>query len=176
VASTFLTRITHPVLLLRAEHDAVVPTFPAGPIVCALDGSSFAEAMLPHARAFAEATGLPLHYVGVSVPHAVPMAPFGVDTLLVDETALHADMGGRREYLARLAAVAPAGTTYTALEDMSVASALVAESTRRNAGAVAIATHGRGGFARFVLGSTTDELIRHPHVPVLTYRPHAAGH
>ncbi|MBY0488364.1 MAG: universal stress protein [Gemmatimonadaceae bacterium] len=176
VATTFLTRITRPVLLLRAEHDAVVPAFPAGPIVCALDGSSFAEAMLPHARAFAEATGLPLHFVGVSVPHAVPMAPFGTDTLLVDDTALQAERGGRQEYLARLAANAPVGTTSAALDDMSVSSALLGEATRLHAGAIAIATHGRGGFARFMLGSTTDELIRHTHVPVLAYRPHAAGH
>jgi nucleotide-binding universal stress UspA family protein len=176
VATTFLTRITHPVLVLRAEHDTVVPPFPSGPIVCALDGSPFAEAMLPHARAFAEATGLPLHFVGVSVPHAVPMAPFGTETLIVDDTALHAEQDGRRTYLARQANAAPAGTSYAALEDMSVTSALLAEATRLHAGAVAIATHGRRGLARLMLGSTTDELIRHTHVPVLAYRPHAAGH
>lgn len=176
VATSFLNRITHPVLLLRAEHDEVVPIFPTGPIVCALDGSPFAEAMLPHARAFAEATGLPMHLVGVTVPHAVPMAPFGAETLLIDDTALKAEMDGRREYLARMAAASLPGTTFLALEDMSVMSALLSEVTRLNAGAVAIATHGRSGFSRFMLGSTTDELIRHTTVPVLAYRPHAAGH
>ncbi len=176
VATAFLTRITHPVLLLRAETDGEVPAFPDGPVLCALDGTQFAEAMLPYAKAFAEASGLPLHLVGVSVPHAVPMAPFGAETLLVDDTAVRAEMGGRRDYLARIAGECPSGTTFAALEDMSVSHALLDEGKRMNAGAVAIATHGRSGFARFMLGSTTDEVMRHAHIPVLAYRPHTAGH
>jgi nucleotide-binding universal stress UspA family protein len=176
VATAFLTRITHPVLLLRAEDQGRAPAVPNGPVVCALDGSPFAEAMLPHARAFAEATALPLHFVGVSIPHAVPMAPFGAETLMVDEPSLHAEIDGRRDYLSRRAAEAPAGTTFAALEDMSVTRALLSEAERLHAGAIAIATHGRSGFARFMLGSTTDELMRHAHVPVLAYRPHGAGH
>lgn len=176
VATAFLNRITHPVLLLRAEKDGEMPVFPNGPVLCALDGSQFAEAMLPYAKAFAQAAALPLHLVGVSVPHAVPMAPFGAETLLVDESAVRAEMGGRRDYLARIAGECPDGTTYAALEDMSVSQALLDEGKRVHAGAVAIATHGRSGFARFMLGSTTDEVIRHAHIPVLAYRPHAAGH
>jgi nucleotide-binding universal stress UspA family protein len=38
-------------------------------------------------------------------------------------------------------------------------------------GAIAMATHGRGGVKRFVLGSVADEVIRHAHVPMLVYRP-----
>lgn len=174
VTTALLTRITHPVLLLRAEREDLVPALPTGPLLCALDGSGFAEAVLPHAKAFAEAAGLSLHLVGVSVPHAVPMAPFGTESLLMDDTALRAETSGRQEYLARQAAACAPGTTFAALEDMSVSRALLEEATRRNAGAVAIATHGRGGLARLMLGSTTDELIRHAHLPVLAYRPHAA--
>jgi nucleotide-binding universal stress UspA family protein len=55
--------------------------------------------------------------------------------------------------------------------DMSVASAIREESARTNAGAVAIATHGRGGVPRFVLGSVADEVIRHASTPVLVFRP-----
>jgi nucleotide-binding universal stress UspA family protein len=175
VAAAMMSRITQPLLLLRAESDDVTAVVPAGPIICALDGSPFAEAMLPHARTFADAMQLPLHLVGVSVPHAVPMAPFGAETLLIDDTSLSAELTGRRDYLARTAATCPEGTTFAAVEDMSVSRALLEEGARVNAGAIAVATHGRGGFSRFVLGSTTDELVRHSHLPVLAYRPHAAG-
>lgn len=176
VASTLLTRCTTPVLLLRPESDTQVPPLGTGPVLCALDGSPFAEAVLPHARQCANALGRALHLVGVSVPHAVPMAPFGTETLLMDDEALTAELRGRREYLARQAPPPPPATTVTALEDMSVSRALLAEADRVDAAVVAIATHGRSGFARLMLGSTTDELIRHSHRPVLAYRPHTAGH
>ena len=54
---------------------------------------------------------------------------------------------------------------------MSVASAICEESTRTAAGALAMATHGRGGVQRFVLGSVADEVIRHASTPVLVFRP-----
>ena len=37
---------------------------------------------------------------------------------------------------------------------------------------IVIATHGRTGFRRFVLGSIADEVLRNAHVPVLCF-PHA---
>jgi Universal stress protein UspA and related nucleotide-binding proteins len=36
---------------------------------------------------------------------------------------------------------------------------------------VALATHGRGGLRRLVLGSVADKLVRGADVPVLVYRP-----
>ena len=54
---------------------------------------------------------------------------------------------------------------------MSVSRAIVDEATRVSAGALAMATHGRGGLKRMVLGSVADEVIRHSHTPVLVYRP-----
>ncbi|MGH7499921.1 MAG: universal stress protein, partial [Gemmatimonadales bacterium] len=36
---------------------------------------------------------------------------------------------------------------------------------------IAIATHGRGGLRRLMLGSVADKLIRAAHVPVLVVRP-----
>jgi nucleotide-binding universal stress UspA family protein len=172
VATAFLTRSTSPVLLLRADPEAPAAELPIGPIICALDGSSFAESVLPHARTYAAALDLPLHLVGVCVPHAIPMAPFGAETLLMDETALITEMSGRKAYLARMASSCADGTTYAATEDMSVSRALQAEAARIHAGAIAIATHGRAGIARMMLGSTTDELIRQATRPTLAYRPH----
>jgi nucleotide-binding universal stress UspA family protein len=36
---------------------------------------------------------------------------------------------------------------------------------------VALATHGRGGLRRLILGSVADKLVRGADVPVLVYRP-----
>ncbi len=38
---------------------------------------------------------------------------------------------------------------------------------------VAVATHGRGGIPRIVLGSVADKVVRGGHAPVLVVRPHS---
>jgi nucleotide-binding universal stress UspA family protein len=40
---------------------------------------------------------------------------------------------------------------------------------------IAMATHGRSGIARILLGSTTEKVVRHSHAPVLTIRPEKMG-
>jgi nucleotide-binding universal stress UspA family protein len=54
---------------------------------------------------------------------------------------------------------------------MSAAQGILDAATAKPCGAIALATHGRSGFKRFMLGSVTDEVIRHAHVPVLVVRP-----
>jgi nucleotide-binding universal stress UspA family protein len=34
-----------------------------------------------------------------------------------------------------------------------------------------MATHGRGGLKRLVLGSVADEVVKHAETPVLVFRP-----
>jgi nucleotide-binding universal stress UspA family protein len=34
-----------------------------------------------------------------------------------------------------------------------------------------MATHGRAGLTRAILGSTADKVVRGVHVPILLYRP-----
>src|SRR5687767_5227626 len=58
-----------------------------------------------------------------------------------------------------------------AVEDGPVADALAGYSRRNDVELIVISSHGRGGFARFSLGSVTDSLIRHTTVPVLVVKP-----
>lgn len=178
VATAFLTRCTVPMLLVRgagSAHAEGEPPLPSGSLYCTLDGSPFAEAVLPHARTFAEATGMSLHLVAITVPHAISMAPFGTEALLADDSALSAEEHVREEYLQRIAATCPAGTTVQAITDMSVARGILDASAADRCGALAMATHGRGGFKRLVLGSVADEVIRHAHKPILVVRPPAGA-
>lgn len=171
VAADYLTRATEPVLMVRGAGSDAVPELPTGPLLCPLDGSPFAETILPHARQFAEAAGMTMALTAVSVPRAMPMAPFGAEALLADTGALEAQEEGREGYLRRIAATLPAGTTANAVTDMAVGRALNEEAARLNAGAIALSTHGRGGIKRFLFGSVADELLRHATVPLLVYRP-----
>lgn len=172
IATAFLTRATMPVLLVPGTESYNAGGLPSGTLLCPLDGSPFAAAMLPHARAFAESFGMTMHLIGVSLPHAIPMAPFGVEALLADTQVLEAEEAAREEYLERTASGCPTGTTWSAVTDMSVAHAIHDAAASMHAGAIAMATHGRGGFKRLVLGSVTDEVLRGSTVPVLVYRQH----
>jgi nucleotide-binding universal stress UspA family protein len=171
VAGAYLTRATAPVYLVRGAGSDAAPVLPTGTLLCSLDGSPFAEAILPHAKRFAEATGMTMALFSVAIPHGMPMAPFGAEALLADDSAIALEEAGRGEYLTRISKQCPPGTTVHAVSDMSVSRAIIDEATRLSAGTLAIATHGRGGFKRFVLGSVADEVIRHTHTPVLVYRP-----
>lgn len=176
VASALLTRASVPMLLIRgagSEAPDADGVLPSGALLCSVDGSAFAEAILPPASSFAAVTGMPLHLVAVTVPHAISMAPFGTEALLADSSELENEEHARVDYLQRLAATCPAGTTVHAITDMSAARGILDAADEQQCGAIAIATHGRGGFKRLVLGSVADEVIRHAHVPVLVYRPPA---
>lgn len=177
VASALLTRATVPVLLVRgagSDEATSTPALPTGALLCALDGSAFAEAIVSYASTFADATGMTLHLVAVTVPHSVSLAPFGTEALLADPEALEAESRAREAYLHRIAATCPAGTTVRTVTDMSAAQGILEAATDTPCGAIALATHGRSGVKRFVLGSVADEVIRHAHVPVLVVRPTAS--
>ncbi|MCS6849086.1 MAG: universal stress protein [Anaerolineae bacterium] len=52
--------------------------------------------------------------------------------------------------------------------------AILDVAAEEGADLIAMATHGRGGISRFLLGSVADRVVRHAHAPVLLVRP--AGH
>ncbi|NJD19520.1 MAG: universal stress protein [Gemmatimonadetes bacterium] len=48
---------------------------------------------------------------------------------------------------------------------------LLTEVAEAHCDLVAMATHGRAGLTRAILGSTADKVVRGVHVPILLYRP-----
>jgi multidrug resistance efflux pump len=53
----------------------------------------------------------------------------------------------------------------------SAATAILDVARSRSIDLIAIATHGRGGLKRLLLGSVTDKIVRGTSTPVLIYRP-----
>ena len=175
VTASYLSRSTTPVLLVHGAGDetdgTTPPTLPTRTLLCPLDGSPFAEHILPHAAAFADACGMTLELFSVTTPHAVAMAPFATEALLADPSDIIQEEHDRLDYLVRIAAEWAPGTVPYAVTDMAVGRAILEEAARCGAGAIAMATHGRSGLARVVLGSVADEVIRHTSLPMLLYRP-----
>ena len=173
VAGSYITRTHTPTLLVRIQDDqhADVNVRRSGTLLCPLDGSEFAETILPHAIQFAESYGLRMELFSVTTPTALPMAPFGTEVLLSDPRDLDTMEHNRDDYLTRTAATCPAGTTTHVLTDVDVGRAIIEYARDEQPAAIALSTHGRGGLMRIMLGSVADEVIRGAPVPVLVYKP-----
>ena len=59
------------------------------------------------------------------------------------------------------------------LEAADVPRAIVEFAHQQKADYIAMATHGRSGLRRLLLGSVAEQVVRHAHVPVLLYPPPA---
>ena len=63
--------------------------------------------------------------------------------------------------------------TTVVIDAVDVANAIVAHAAEQKMDFIAMATHGRSGLRRLLLGSVAELVIRHSHVPVIVYPPSA---
>lgn len=137
-----------------------------------LDGSSAAESILPLVRLLALGLGQPVELLMV-IPPLGDLHPAQSD-LDTELTMIHEQ---RHEYAATYldglrARFEAAGVwASTVVATGVVAPTIVATAKQQQAGAVVMATHGRGGAIRWVLGSVADKVVRLSPVPVLLRRP-----
>lgn len=59
------------------------------------------------------------------------------------------------------------------LEAADIPRAIVEFAHKERADYIAMATHGRSGLRRLLLGSIAEQVVRHAHVPILLYPPTA---
>lgn len=141
-------------------------------IVLALDGSPVAERAMPYAEALAKLLGAPLHLVRVIDP-LHPGSPLG-NLLALDAMALELWLEGERvaarEYLERLQGDLQKRQLPVTVEclDGPTVDALLASTQPGDL--LVMATHGRGGAARWFLGSTAEAVIRRTTVPMFLVR------
>jgi nucleotide-binding universal stress UspA family protein len=154
-----------PVLLLPG--DMVVPERPR--ILITLDGSHFSEEVLDPALEFGRATNARLSLLEVVTRHG------GLVGLLRpgDRSAESAE-----RFLREVRSRIPDefGPVDVRVVEMGNAPAGIArEANREDIDVVAMATHGRGGLRRFILGSVAESVVGSCRVPVLLYRPLGSG-
>jgi nucleotide-binding universal stress UspA family protein len=145
------------------------------------DGSAFAEKVLPHATELARRYNAELHLLEV-IPIQTPalLAPeltVEAEPDLAIEAMEEAQEALRDAGRARLAGV----SAQLAAQNVSVVWAVVdgdpvqeilAYVSRHDIDVVAMASHGRTGLARAILGSVTDALLRKGNKPVLVVPVH----
>jgi nucleotide-binding universal stress UspA family protein len=132
-------------------------------ILVPLDGSAFGERAIPFAAAIVERTGCAMSLVHVRLP--VPFAPEGVDAKTFEGTS--------EQYLAGVESRLAQTATYEFTAELihgRVEEALADRIETSEADLVVMATHGRGPFSRFWLGSVAEAIIRRVTCPVLLVR------
>ena len=144
-------------------------------ILIATDGSELAGKGLAHGLTLAAALRVPLQVVTVTEPW---MPAFDDALALSADPAMQAQY---REGCSRSAqrilqdAAAQAAGAGVACETLHVAEgypseALVKAATEHGAGLLVMASHGRRGLGRVLLGSQTQAVLAHSTVPVLVVR------
>lgn len=143
-------------------------------IMVPLDGSAPAETALPAAVALAHATGRSLLLLGVAVPPTRLSGLGWPQAALVEPVSWWPlELADYEGYLAGVAArLQPSGLPVEILlRQGDPATEILAEVADNPAlHTIAMATHGRSGVARTVLGSVAERIIQAAPVPVLLVR------
>jgi nucleotide-binding universal stress UspA family protein len=145
-------------------------------IMVPLDGSAFSGAALPPARQLAlewDAKLLLVQVVPLPVPYATPFYAASIPTAQLNAEVAHA-----REYLEQIAHGLPVETKIDVLTGAPIADVLVDAVTNHKVTDIVIASHGRTGLTRVLLGSVADSLLQHVRCPILVVPSfvHAMAH
>jgi nucleotide-binding universal stress UspA family protein len=170
VADEVIRNSRVPVLVIRGEVTSPMVELPTT-IMVPLDGSELSGAILPHVKPIAHTLGSQLVLFWQVDWQPETLATQG-PSIPLDALAAggHADMAA---YLERTAADLNAAGIAT---DVRVWFGNQPESIARFAeqerfGLIAMSTHGRHGFGRWLRGSVTDHILAHTTIPLLTVRP-----
>ncbi len=171
VADHVLRHARVPVLLVSAGCTRVWDVVPGQPVLVPLDGSELAEAALFPAIQLAQVLATGLVLVQAVEPPLYP-APDLYSAADFDPAPL---LAAARDYLEHVAAgLREQGyDVATQAEVGRTFSVITAAARERGASVIAMATHGRTGLARVVLGSVATAVLQHTEVPLLLIRPPA---
>lgn len=142
-------------------------------LVC-LDGSDFAEQIIPYATIEAK-----LHQSDIVLLRALSTAGIIVDTASVGyvssaiDDQLREDEAIARRYLEDMAEPLRADGFEVACIVIPgpPGEAIVEYACREQISLIVMVTHGRGGLGRLMLGSITDHVVKRSGLPILLIKP-----
>jgi nucleotide-binding universal stress UspA family protein len=144
-------------------------------ILCPVDLSELSRHALDHARAIAGWYGARITVLHVYGPQEIPA--FTTDVPATATLPVPIDPLDLQEQVRRFCDGGPANAIGLDIlvEEGSPAKVIVRAAKDIEADLLVLATHGRSGFDRFVLGSVTEKVLRTTPVPVLTVPPPATS-
>ena len=180
VARAVLAHSPVPVLLLRSwqSGEEAPPSSPPR-LVVPLDGSRLGEAALPTALALVRALGGEIVLLQVVTRPGYTWSAAEGMLLAGGELALDLLVNEASAYLGRvrdrLCRAEPLVRVRAEVRLGSAAATIAAAGREHGAALMVMASHGRGGVGRFLLGSVADGVLRQGVVPLVLVRPALAG-
>ena len=173
VAEKVLRGSANPLVLVRAKEEAKTSgEAPFKSIIVPLDGSELAESVIPLAATMAKK--LDLEVVLFRAYHMPYNAYGGDDGYMVNyDELIDSVRDEAKEYLdKKVAEVTKLGVAkVSALSKEGFAGdEIIALGHKTPDGLIAMCSHGRSGVKRWVLGSVTENVVRHSDAPVLVVR------
>lgn len=143
-------------------------------ILVATDGSKLSNKAVEQALKLAEVTGAEL--VALKVVPRYPQTYFEGGVALANAEVEKIEKQWQEEAKVIVAAVQSAGQKravkvkpVTVKSDL-IAEAIIAGAKRNKCDLIVMASHGRRGLKRLLLGSETQQVLTHSHTPVLVLR------
>jgi nucleotide-binding universal stress UspA family protein len=134
-----------------------------------LDGSGTAEKVLPFARLLARGLQLPIELLAVVDPAEMALHMSGAQAAmardLLDQSARQFD-----RYLQNVVKNFPARLVKYSVRSGDVAEVIIESAAPEPQALIAMATHGRSGVGRWLLGSVTEKVLRGASNAVLVVR------
>jgi nucleotide-binding universal stress UspA family protein len=182
VADELIRKLPMPTLAMHPREEAAPRAAVFRHILIPLDGSLLAEEILEPATALGTLGDAEYTLMRCIAPTIIGGATFpDMGGMLVDDRLLrrleeaHAEASREAEiYLQRLAErLRERGLRVRTrvLDSEQPALAVLAQARELNADLIALATHGRGGLNRLLLGSVADKVLRGASAPVLLVHP-----
>ena len=143
-------------------------------ILVATDGSELSHVAVQHALRLAQATGAEV--VALKVVPKYPQSYFEGSVVLAAEEIEKIEQQWQAEAAAIVGGIqTEANALGVKLHPLTVAADLEAEALIATAQAhkcdlIVMASHGRKGLQRLLLGSETQQVLTHSHIPVLVLR------
>ena len=143
-------------------------------ILVATDGSKLSKLAVDHAIGLADITGAEV--VALKVVPRYPQTYFEGGVALAASEVAKIEKQWQEEAMTAVNAVRDAGQKrsvkvkpVTVKSDL-IAEAIISAAKRNKADLIVMASHGRKGLKRLLLGSETQQVLTHSHTPVLVLR------
>ncbi|WP_101047626.1 universal stress protein [Macromonas nakdongensis] len=143
-------------------------------ILVATDGSKLSQAAVEHTLKLADATGAEV--VALKVVPRYPQTYFEGGMALANEEIQRIEKEWQEDAQAVVNAVKAEGqkravkVKATTVKSDLIAEAVIAAAKRHKVDLIVMASHGRRGLKRLLLGSETQQVLTHSHTPVLVLR------
>jgi len=143
-------------------------------MVIPLDGSQVAEQVLPYARFLAKKLAIPVNLLQVIDPDAVALLANPEKGRYID-TIVHDITESSRAYLKTIAQSIPGASVQCLVEKGKVEEVLIEHAAPDKESLIIMATHGRSGIQRWLLGSVADKVLHGATNHVLLIRATEQG-